>query len=218
MVIAARTQPMTEAEQAAVVKHFRENSALDPQYETSNADAYQSYFERWGVVVDAESLQVAFQKLSEAGVLKLRSVSQQKYDEATNGYTQAHQDILDTWLRHNHLVHDPADDRTYENCAALFDAMRGRDFNESNLNWCRDYLVGKGAKLYFEDRPTQRTARGHVARGPEDFRFAPREDSKWAWPVTATHRTRASTVKMTVRRCNALGSKKTWWRPTISCG
>jgi hypothetical protein len=177
MAIVARTQAMTQAEQAAVIKHFKENSALDPQYETSNANAYQDYFERWGVVIDAESLATAFQKLSEAGVLKLRSEAQRKYDAATKGYSQSHQDVLDVFLKRSHLVCDPTDDRTYENCTAFFNAMQGRDWNESNLNWCRDYLVGKGIKLHFDERPTQRTDRGHIPTSPDDFRFAPKSDS-----------------------------------------
>jgi hypothetical protein len=50
-------------------------------------------------------------------------------------YTQAHQDILDSWLRRNHLVHDRSDDRMFENCAAIYQGMKGRDFTPDNLNF-----------------------------------------------------------------------------------
>jgi hypothetical protein len=178
MAIVARSHKgQLDAAETAAVRKFFENPALDSRYQEHNANQLEDYMYRWGVVIDAESLAVAFQKLSEAGVLKLRSVAQQKYDVAVQGYTQAHQDVLDAWLKRNHLVHDPTDDRTFDNCAEIFKAMKGREFNDSNLSWCRDYLIGKGIKLHFEERPSQRTSRGHTATSPNDFRWAPKEDS-----------------------------------------
>jgi len=163
----------------AAVRKFFENPALDSRYQEHNANVLEKYMYDWNVVINAESLQVAFDKLSEAGVLKLRSVPQQKYDVAAQGYTQAHQDVLDAWLKRNHLVHDPTDDRTFENCTAFYSAMRNRDFTPDNLNWCLQYLQGKGQKLHWLDRPTQNPwhDRAHKAVSPQDYRFAPKEDS-----------------------------------------
>jgi len=178
MAIVARShRGQLDAAEITAIRRFFENPALDSRFTEHNATQLEKYMYDWNVVIDAESLQAAFDKLSEAGVLKLRSVPQQKYDVAAQGYTQAQQDILDTWLQRNHLVHDPTDDRTFENCTAFFSAMRGRDFTPDNLNWCRDYLIGKGVKLHFEERPSQRTTRGHTATSPDDFRFASKSDS-----------------------------------------
>jgi len=100
-----------------------------------------------------------------------------KYDKATIGYEQRHQDVLDGFLKSFHLVHDPSDDRTYENCAAIFDAMKGREWTTDNLRWVVDYLSGRGKKLHWLERPSQRINRGHIANSPDDFRFAPKEST-----------------------------------------
>lgn len=133
--------------------------------------------ERWQVIVDGDSLEAAFKVLAEANVLKLRSEAQQKYDAAAQGCTQAQQDILDAFLKRVHLVHDPADDRTFENCTAFYQAMRGREFTHDNLAWVLQYIRGKGARLHWEDRPSQVQHRAHIPTSPEDYRWAPKSDS-----------------------------------------
>ena len=172
MAIVARSHKgqLDTAETAAVRKFF-ENPALDSRYQEHNANQLEDYMYRWGVVIDAESLATAFQKLSEAGVLKLRSVAQQKYDAAAQGYTTEQQNTLANWLKSRHLVNTPGADETLENSAAILNAMRGRSFDYHNLDFCRTYLQSKGQKLYWEQRPAQgRENRGHRATSPEDYK------------------------------------------------
>src|SRR5262245_23637701 len=173
MAIVARQQKeLTPQEQAAFVKFFKENPALgesESPESTHNAKAVLKYLaDDWKVIVDEESLRAGLKALSEAGLLKLRTPAQQKFDQASRGYTQAHQDILDRLLQQVHLVSDPNDDRTFENCAAIFNAMRGRDFTHDNLMWAVQYLQGRGGrgtKLHWEQRkdPDAREhRRGHI--------------------------------------------------------
>jgi len=119
--------------------------------------------------------------LSESGSLKLRTPAQQKFDQATKGYTQAHQDILDTFI---HLVSDPNDDRTFENCTAIFNGMRGYDFTHDNLLYIVQYLQGRGGrgtKLHWEQRkdPDAPEYRGHRfdRNDPNAYRFAPKSET-----------------------------------------
>jgi len=77
-------------------------------------------------------------------------------------------------------VYDPQDDRTFDNCMAFFNAMRGRDFTAANLAWCLQYLQGRGGRgerLRWLDCPSRRTNRGHIPTSEADFRFAPKSDS-----------------------------------------
>ena len=210
MAIVRRMRPeYSPAEEAAILKFFRENPALDPKYEVHNANRFQSYIERWQVIVDGESLEDAFNSLSEAGVLKLRSEAQQKYDAAAQGYTQAQQDTLDTFLKRVHLVHDPGDDRTFANCSAFYQAMRGREFTHDNLAWVLQYIQGKGVRLHWEDRPSQVQHRAHI---PTSRKIIDGHQS----PIPITPRClairiraiRASTVRTTVRKFNDLERSK----------
>jgi len=190
MITARQTKELTEQEQAAFVKFFGENPALgqsESPESTHNAKALLKYLaDDWKVIVDEESLRAGFKALSEVGLLKLRSVAQQKYDQALkNGsYTQAHQDQLDGFLKSVHLVHDPNDDRTFENCAAIFNAMLGRDFTHDNLMWAVQYLQGRGgrgSKLHWLERKDPDAPEYHGHRfdrnDPNAFRFAPKSDT-----------------------------------------
>ena len=126
------------------------------------------------------------------GVLQITSEVRLKYAEAARSYTQAHQDILDAFMRRVHLVHEPDDDRTFENCTALFNAMRGRDFTHDNLMWALQYLQGRGGrgtKLHWEQRrdPDAPEFRGHRfdRNDPNAYRFAPKSETNR--PSLPTH-------------------------------
>jgi len=185
MITARQTKELAPQEQAAFVKFFKDNPALgqsESPESTHNANQMVNYLaDAWKVIIDGESLRAGFKALSEAGRLKLRNPAQQKFDQASRGYNQQNQDLLETWLRHNHLVFDPADDRAFINYSAFYEAMRGREFNGSNLNWCRDYLIGKGVKLHWLERkdPDAPEYRGHRfdRNDPNVYRFAPKSET-----------------------------------------
>jgi len=189
----ARTQQeLTAEEKQAVRKFFIEHPELGEGAETTpseqlirNANAIEDYIRRWNVVINAESMQKAYEALrADEGVLEVTSEARLKYAEATRGYTQAHQDILDGFLKSVQLVHDPNDDRTFENCTALFNAMRGREFTHDNLMWVVQYLQGRGGrgtKLHWLERrnPDAPDFRGHRfdKNDPESYRFAPKSET-----------------------------------------
>src|SRR5262249_45442357 len=187
-IVARQEKSLTDQERAAFLKFFKDNPALgqsESPESTHNAKALLKHLAGdWRVVIDEESIRAGFKALSEIGALKLRSVAQQKYDQALkNGnYTQAHQDILDRFLQQVHLVSDPNDDRTFENCAAIFNAMRGYDFTSDNLLYVMQYLQGKGVKLFWSERKDPNKAiefRAHRfdRNDPNAYRFAPKTET-----------------------------------------
>ena len=119
MAITARTQQgLTTEEKKAVRKFFidhpelGEGAATTPTEQlTRNVSAFEDYLTKWNVVVTDESLQKTYESLRAVpGVLQITSEARMKFAEATRGYTQAHQDQLDVFLKSVHLVYDPNDD------------------------------------------------------------------------------------------------------------
>jgi hypothetical protein len=191
-IMARKQQELTAEEKQAVRKFFIEHPELGEGAETTpteqlihNANVIEDYIRRWNVLIDAESLQKAYEALRAVnGVLQITSEARMKFAEATRCYTQAHQDILDAFLQRVHLVHNPNDDRTFENCTAIYRAMAGREWAHDNLMLVVQYLQGRGGrgtKLHWEQRkdPDAPEYRGHRfdRNDPNSYRFMPKSET-----------------------------------------
>jgi hypothetical protein len=187
MAIIARTSDeLSQAEITAAQKLVSEHPELTEDV-VHNINELADYTAgSWKVLLNEESLGIAFKNLSEAGRLKLKSAAKLRCEQATQGYTTERQNILADWLKSRHLISPPTDEG-FENAAAMLGAMRGRSFDYHNLDFCLTYLQSKGQKLYWLDRPSQLQNRGHIATSPEDYRWMPKSETNTPGPGLVSH-------------------------------
>jgi len=179
MAIVARSNEQLDAAEIAAVRKFFENSALFREHQVADATALEDFMSRWGVVFNDESLAVALQKLSEAGVIKLKTDAQLRYEQVAQDFTPHQQKTVMDWLKSRRLIATPGTDEAFTNAAEILSTMRGRDFTISNLDYCMNYCLRHGTTLYRAENPRQNPwhDRAHKAVSPEDYRFAPKEDT-----------------------------------------
>jgi hypothetical protein len=189
MAIIARTSDeLSQAEITAAQKFVSDHPELTEDV-VHNVNELADYTAgTWKVLLNEESLGIAFKNLSEAGRLRLKSVARLRYEQSAQGYTTEQQNILADWLKSRHLVNTPGGDETFENSAAILSAMRGRSFDYHNLDFCLTYLQSKGQRLHWEQRPAQgRENRGHRATSPDDYRWMKKSECNTPGPGLVSH-------------------------------
>src|SRR5262249_16861375 len=130
----------------------------------------------WKMILNEESLRVAFKNLSEAGRLRLKSAAKLRWEQVSKGLSQQTLDALDQGMRRCHLVTEG--DEGFENKASLLGYLQGREVSTESIAAGVQYLQGRGGrgtKLHWEQRkdPDAPEYRGHRfdRNDPNSYRF-----------------------------------------------
>jgi hypothetical protein len=175
-----QTQQLSGSEEAAIVEFFQTNQEFDPKFQTLNAGKMEAALFHMNAVINAESLQRAFDILKQTGELKLISPEKQKFDDSVRrgGYNQSHVNAVFSFLKTMHLVHDGSD-AGLENAALVMDGLAGRDFTPASMRFAVEYAQSRGTtKLHWEDRrdPDKPARRGRHSTD-EPVKFMPKDES-----------------------------------------
>jgi len=187
-IVARHHKWQLDAAETAAIRKFFQNPALFPEHQEADANALEDYMHRWGVVIDDESLAIALQKLSEGGVIKLKSDAQLRWEAVSKGMPQHILDALDAGMRQCRLISEG--DEGLENKANLLGYLQGREVTTSNILHGAEYLSGgKGVRVHWQQRPAQNppSTRGHQATSPEDYRWMKKSESNTPGPGLVSH-------------------------------
>jgi hypothetical protein len=151
MVQRRTDQKITQAEQNAFSKFFEEN----PDYNTEeNGRCLRDYLlSTWGVVIEAESLQIAKAKLIEAGLLKPMSAATAKLRAVISTYPREQFDAFSEWFETQKTLINGDSDESFANAANLLTELRGRPITQQKIVEAIGRLMYRGTKLHFTAGP-----------------------------------------------------------------
>src|ERR1700704_3962830 len=115
MVQKRKDQTVSQVETNAFTQFFQQN----PQFDTEeNGARLSDYLLTWGVVIDAESLQIAKQKLLEANVFVPMSAAAVRLKAVISNYPKEPLDAFTKWFDQQTSVVNQGDEG-FENAANL---------------------------------------------------------------------------------------------------
>ena len=169
MVQKRKDQKVSQVETNAFAQFFQQN----PQFDTEENGALLSdYLLTWGVVIDAESLQIAKQKLLEANVVVPMSAAAVMLKAVISNYLKEPLDAFTKWFDQQTSVVNQGDEG-FENAANLLTELRGREISVQKIYEAIGRLQYRGTKLHFnqavksERPPDIRLGRhNHAATAP----------------------------------------------------
>jgi len=171
MVQKRQDRKVSQVEMNAFAQFFQQN----PQFDTEENGARLSEYllTTWGVVIDAESLAIAKQKLMEANVLTPLSASAVKLKSVIANYPKEPLDAFTKWFdQQSNVVNQGAEG--FENAANLLMELRGREISVQKIGEAIGRLQYRGTTIHFSqavksDRPPDmRLGRpNHAATAPE---------------------------------------------------
>jgi hypothetical protein len=157
MVHKRKDQKVSQIEIDAVAQFFQQN----PQFDTEeNGTRLSDYLlNTWGVVIDAESLEIAKQKLLQANVLTVLSASAVKLKTVIANYSKEPLDAFTKWFDQQTGLANQGDEGL-ENAANLLTELRGREISVQKISEAIGRLQFRGTRLYFNqaaksDRPPE---------------------------------------------------------------
>jgi hypothetical protein len=155
MIQKRKNQEISQAEMDALVKFFQQHIEYDTP---ENGSRFTDYLLNvWGVVIDAESLQIAKQKLLEAKLLTPLSASAVKLKTVIANYPKEQLAAFVKWFNTQTTIVTEGDAGS-ENAANLLTELRGREVSAQKISEAIGRLQYRGANLHFtqalkSDRP-----------------------------------------------------------------
>src|SRR5215472_17107788 len=131
MAILSRTsQELSHAEITATQKFILDNPELTEDVIHNTNELAEYVAGTWKMILNEESLRVAFKNLSQANRLRLKSAAKLRWEQVSKGLSQQTIDALEQGMRHCHLITDG--DEGFENKANLLGYLQGREVSTAN--------------------------------------------------------------------------------------